>query len=118
MKKGYVYLLSFLFIITAGTVYDYFQPSDKEIALSEFEKMKFQQYTGVVREKYREKNNHNFPLIIINNQYGNQKIYLTWDRSGLFEYIEKGDSIFKKYGKHEVEIKRQGKTIKFKLQPN
>ncbi|PXX95441.1 hypothetical protein DF185_22250 [Marinifilum breve] len=71
---------------------------------------------GVVLEKYRDKN-RDYPRLIINNN--NSEILLTlydYETSGLWNYLQKGDSIYKSKGELVFFVSRNGTKKKFTLQ--
>jgi hypothetical protein len=97
-------IISGVVIICVMIVVNYFLPSPNEINKSAYEALKFERFTGIVQTKYLDKKNHNHPTVVLKNKFGTQEILLIRDRSGLFEYIENGDSIVKEYGSYEVEL--------------
>ena len=67
----------------------------------EFEEIEF---TGLVLNKYKDKNNHNYPIIKIKplKSLNSRKIYLIRERSGVYSSINVGDTIYKKKGSMNV----------------
>ena len=64
-------------------------------------------YNGVVIKKYIDKNNHNYKIVEIKGLDRQvHKELMDWDKSGLFEYIEKGDSIVKELNTLKVSVFR------------
>jgi len=95
-------LLIAIFIIGCG---DYFKDTVEPLEIK-----------GIVLEKYRDKN-RDYPRVIINNS--SKELLLTlydYETSGLWNYLQKGDSIFKDKGELVFYVKRNGNKKKFTLQ--
>ncbi|MGQ1910811.1 hypothetical protein ACT3CE_13615 [Marinifilum sp. RC60d5] len=114
-KKNFYKVLSVIIILIVIVVVNYFEPSSDEITKSAYESLKYEKFYGEVQEKFYDRKNHNHPTIILRNEFGMQDVLLVRDRSGLFNYIESGDSISKIYGKYEVRLKRIGIDTVFVL---
>lgn len=100
--KNTIILLIFIFAIGCG---DYYKNRVEPLEIN-----------GVVLEKYRDKN-RDYPRLIINNN--NDQLLLTlydYETSGLWNYLQKGDSIYKDKGELVFLVKRNGKKKKFTLQ--
>ncbi|MBK8806557.1 MAG: hypothetical protein IPO21_07905 [Bacteroidales bacterium] len=81
-------------------------PSANEIRCSCYEKDKSLVYFGKVINKYKDKKNHDFSLVIVENRGIVDTLDLTWDYTYLFEYIEINDSIKKDSGSYDVHLYR------------
>jgi hypothetical protein len=64
-------------------------------------------FNGTIIGKYIDNKEHRYPIVEIQeNRTGIQKINLINDMSDLFEYLQKGDSTYKKMGNLEVTVHR------------
>ena len=64
-----------------------------------YEEAKDFNYSGTIHHAYLDTLNHNFRRVDLES---GKTVYLNIDRSGLFEYLEPGDSIVKTKGSYEV----------------
>lgn len=53
-------------------------------------------YSGLVTNKFIDSKQHNYQTVIIQNGEEKDILLLDFETSGLFDFIEVGDSIFKK----------------------
>ena len=72
-------------------------------------------FTGVLNNKYWDKNDHNRAKIEILNMADTIIYDLQNDASGLFEYINKGDSIVKMPNSFDVRVYNLSRDTIFKL---
>jgi hypothetical protein len=114
-NKNILRILSLIAILIVIIVVNYMEPSSKEITENAYKSLRHEKFYGVVQEKFYDRKNHNHPTIILKNEFGEQSILLVRDKSGLFNYIEFGDSISKDYGKYEVNFSRNEKDTVFVL---
>lgn len=71
---------------------------------------------GVLEKKFRDKENHNYKTIIINNNEKNiNSIIFVLDESEAYNYLQKGDSIAKTQNSLSVEVYRGAIKKDFKL---
>ncbi|UII34126.1 hypothetical protein LVD17_09900 [Fulvivirga ulvae] len=77
--------------------------------------MKFLVVKGRVDSVYEDKSNHSVNTVNVNSGNNIQIVYLEPDRSGLFNYLQANDSIFKEYNSYDVVVKRAGKENYFIL---
>lgn len=108
-------MLSVVTILIVIVIVNYLEPSTEEVTKNAYESLKYETFYGIVQEKFYDKKNHNHPPIILRNKFGKQYVLLVRDESGLFSYIESGDSISKPYGKYEVSLNRNGADTIFVL---
>lgn len=72
-------------------------------------------YKGIVTNKYYEKRG-DYPRVIIDNFDGEVMLTLyKKEKSGLWDYIQKGDSILKNEGELIIYVVRDKKKKKFEL---
>jgi hypothetical protein len=114
MKKKKI-LLSLLFTLITILVFYLFIPSEKEICLKAFSDALKLEFKGTVREKFIDNNNHLAPTIIVESGKDSIKITDYRDRSGLFEYLEKGDSIIKSNNSPLITVKRNDVNSSFTI---
>ncbi|MBK6284586.1 MAG: hypothetical protein IPF54_19895 [Draconibacterium sp.] len=60
-------------------------------------------YNGVVTKKFINSEEHNYKTVLLNN---GQELWMNWDLSGLYEFIEINDSIMKNSGSYAVKVYR------------
>lgn len=114
-KKNFVKLISFVALLIVIFVVNYWGPSSEEITNDAYESLRYEKFYGIVQEKFNDRKNHNHPTLILKNEFGEQSILLVRDRSGIYNYVEPGDSISKEYGKYEVHLTRSSRDTVFVL---
>ncbi|MEB3347730.1 hypothetical protein U6A24_19795 [Aquimarina gracilis] len=72
-------------------------------------------YSGTVQNKYIDTNNHMLRTIELTNNGGMHKLVLSYDKSNLFDYVSKKDSIVKSKGGYGVLVYRNGSITEIKL---
>ena len=99
---GIIFIILFLIFI-------WLQPSIKDINCSHFKTLKNVSYKGVVINKFIDSTQHNYPIVVV-RQIDNSiyKFDLTHDRSGLYRFLQIGDSIVKSKGAYNIEVIRSG----------
>ena len=88
------------------------QPSNNEICLQQYEKEKYNFFNGIVTNKFINKKEHNYKTLILD---GKRTIWMNWDLSGLYEFIQTNDSIIKNKGSYEVKLYRNSIEYKFSI---
>ena len=73
--------------------------------------------SGVVKEKYNDKYNHNYPTIKIQIDTNMYTFVLDNDTSGLYNFIAVEDSVFNISLERIVRIRRNNKDTSFTLRP-
>jgi hypothetical protein len=63
-------------------------------------------FIGTVESSFRDRDNHMIPTIIIRKSSNRQVLTFPNDKSGLFDYIQEGDSIFKAKGSLQCRVLR------------
>ena len=96
------FILTLIFILS--------QPSNNEICLQQYEKERKKTYAGFVTDKFIDKEEHNYKTLILNKQ---QTIWMNWDVSGLYEFIEVNDSLSKDSGSYELKVYRDSLEYSF-----
>jgi hypothetical protein len=71
------------------------------------------EFKGVISEKYRRE--HDMPFIKIDDMNSKSSFNLYYDRSGLYEFVSIGDSIFKMKQSNLVYITKTNCDTVFKL---
>lgn len=75
-------------------------------------------YNGIINRKFKDKENHALPTLIIKEK-NQRKIFGSFrDISGLYEYSQVGDSIIKEKESLKIKIIRDNKDTIFKLDFN
>lgn len=86
------------------------QPSNNEICFQKYEAERNSFYHGFVAKKIINKEEHNYKTVILSN---GQELWMNWDLSGLYDFIEVNDSIVKNRGSYEVHVYRNSVEYKF-----
>jgi len=109
--KWYVYLSFLLMII----FFMYHFKSPNKIRSTKFKDDISKEFNSIVINKYIDKENHGYNTCLFKNKDNTIKFIFGFDRSGLFEYIEIGDSIIKPSGDSLVIVKRNEIVKEFML---
>jgi len=111
-------LFSIIFILMTLILFFVFKPSEYKICMKAYSQMKKMQYKGIVLNSFIDSENHLLPTIIIDS--GKDTITITdfRDSSGLFNYLTKGDSIFKDKNSSLVIVKRNNLINSFSITYN
>ncbi len=88
------------------------QPSSEELCLQQYKNEKNVFYNGVVTNKYLDSLEHNYKTIILNNH---KTLWMNWDESGLYEFVQPFDSIVKNSGSYEVKLFRDSMRFTFTI---
>lgn len=96
------FILTLIFILS--------QPSNNEICIQQYEKERKRTYAGFVTDKFIDDKEHNYKTLILNKQ---QTIWMNWDVSGLFEFLEVNDNVVKDSGSYEVIVYRDSLEYSF-----
>jgi hypothetical protein len=64
-------------------------------------------YNGEVIDKYIDEDQHNYHKIILNEEGNQRTILMDWEKGGLFNIVQVGDTLQKKSDKLEVRLKRK-----------
>ncbi|SFF08002.1 hypothetical protein [Sunxiuqinia elliptica] len=115
MRTSVKILFTVISLIIVIILVNIFGPNYDEIRNQAYKSLKFDLYDGIIVEKYLDKDNHNYPTMKINTTKGLQVVRLPLDKSGLFEFVEIKDSIFKDYGSYNVEVYRNNEVYNFIL---
>ncbi|WP_319272731.1 hypothetical protein [uncultured Draconibacterium sp.] len=76
-------------------------------------------YEGIVLRKFNDKKNHNEPTIEIRLTNGSTFYLLSYgDKTGFYEFVQKGDSIFKDDWGFTYRIKRDEYEREFIIHPD
>ena len=70
---------------------------------------------GLIIDKYLDEKSHLHETLIINNSEKKLMFIIPNDRSGLYSFVELGDSIFKEKESLECYIKRDSSLIRFEM---
>jgi hypothetical protein len=73
-------------------------------------------FNGIVDRKFIDNNNHGYSIVELHNYNGDSlQVNLTFDNSGLFEFLEKNDSVEKISGGFRVRLFRTSLDTTFIL---
>lgn len=103
---GILYIIGIIGVV----IFFISQPSSEKICIQQYEKEKSVYYDGIVTNKYIDSTEHNYRTIILSNH---KSLWMDWDESGLYEFIEVNDSIVKDTGSYEVRLYRDSIEYNF-----
>lgn len=103
--------ISFLLVIT----FLIYQTLNQKSCRDYFEEEKSICFDGVITNKFVDKNEHNYPILIIDGNDETIRYNMTSDLSGLFDFVEIGDEIIKEKGFNQISVKRDIKKVVFFL---
>lgn len=109
--KWYV-ALSMIFVV-AFFVYNYENPST--VRSNKFQQDLLLSIKGLLIDKFIDYKNHEYKTCKIQRGDDTLTLLMNLDRSDIFNYLEIGDSIFKKPGDSLVIVKRENNTRRFYL---
>ncbi len=76
---------------------------------------KFYSISGIVNKVFIDKKNHSSKKVIVKSKNQVKIFFLDMDKTGLFDYLQPNDSIFKDKNTYEVLIFRDGEKVVFTL---
>ena len=86
--------------------------SEEKLNIVSFEKMVFNYYessfSGVIRQKYIDKNNRNTPIIVLKNEKMEEFISFQFGNESVFNQFKINDTIIKESGQTKILVKRNG----------
>lgn len=109
--KWYV-ALSMIFVV-AFFVYNYENPST--VRSNKFQQDLLLSIKGLLIDKFIDYKNHEYKTCKIQRGDDTLTLLMNLDRNDIFNYLEIGDSIFKKPGDSLVIVKRENNTRRFYL---
>jgi hypothetical protein len=121
MRITYKHVVSFfgmfiiLIVILRNCSSEIFDIKPNDILCDTYRQESFTVINGIVDSVYEDKKNHSQDMLKVKNGKDIQTIYLEYDRSGLFEYLNSGDSVIKEYKSYEVVVKRSNSVKVFVL---
>jgi hypothetical protein len=108
-KKGLKFILILIFMLSFFYLINYC--SDKSFN----KKMNELKLNGKIVSKYIDKQDHNIPKILIIDKQESITLDLTNESSGLFEFIQEGDSIIKTNNNRKVHVFNSSKDSIFEM---
>lgn len=115
MKLGHKVLFTVIALAIVIVIVNLFGPKYEDIKQEAYESLKYEVYSGVVLKKFRDKDNHDYPTLVLKSIHGRQFVRLQLDDSGLYSFAQERDSIVKDYGTYEVKVFRQDRQFQFTL---
>jgi len=109
--KWYI-ALSVLFVV-AFFIYNHESPST--VRNKKFQQDILVSLNGLLIDKYIDFENHEYKTCMIKQNIGTLTVLLNFDQSGLFNYLQVGDSVFKIRGDSLVIVKRGNDKKQFYL---
>ena len=109
--KWYVFL-SLLFVV-AFFIYNYQSPTS--VRDEKFQHDLKLSINGFLINKYIDYENHEYKTCVIQENIDTLTVLLNFDRSGLFNYLKVGDSVFKDIGDSLIVVKRRDDIRHFYL---
>jgi hypothetical protein len=101
------YLVAILVFVTMWIIIWIFSPSKEELMKDNLKLASYEHYNGIVKDKFIDSDYRDYEALIIANQNGIER-YLTFnlDKSGAYDYIQIGDSIWKFHNSLDIMVKR------------
>jgi hypothetical protein len=65
------------------------------------------EFNGAITQKYKDRKQHNYETLIIENDTFQQTILFDFVMGGLYEFLEVGDTLSKKSGTLDLRLKRK-----------
>lgn len=112
---SFVTIFIVLILILRSCKTDIFKFNPQNDLCTAYNEVKFVVIKGRISNVLEDRDNHSVNTFEIEDNNDLQKLYLEFDKSGLFEYAQKGDSLIKNYKEHEVTIIRDGLEKTFLL---
>lgn len=108
MNKKVIYLFAFLSIAIGSIIIYLF--TNKVMEMTSGNPADYyidDEYSGVVINKFIDKEKHNYRTVIIKKEDKEHTVVFSFVMGGLYEFIEVGDTLFKKTGTLELHLKRK-----------
>lgn len=102
--------------IPIGIIFFYYQTNKHNPCEDSYKKFKNREISGLVQKKYVDSANHLYKTVEVLQKNNLDMVYFNLDKGGSYEYIEQGDSIFKKKKSDILTIIRNTNTRKFKIE--
>jgi hypothetical protein len=83
-------------------------PSPKRSLEEVIDVYKAKEFSGIVTKRYIDVKEHGYHKIILNDNGKEEVVILDWEKGGLFNLIEVGDTLNKESGKLNIHLKREG----------
>ncbi len=121
MKKSIIFISGFLglfitlIILLKSCGDEIFEFDPQNYLCSAYEEDKNLSFKGIIDSIYLDLGNHNAKIIEIRTGNESKPFYIEYDRSGLFEFSQKGDSIIKKSESYVIVIIRNDVVTSFNL---
>lgn len=116
LKSKFKILEYILFLIIVILLIFYSNYSSKRNCLKTTKELSFK---GIIIKKYIDYKQHEYPILeVLTSNKNVQKINLSMDYSGLFDYVKINDSINKENGNLNVKVHRNSCDSIFVLQIN
>ncbi|MBN2596804.1 MAG: hypothetical protein JXR82_08495 [Marinifilaceae bacterium] len=107
IKYGYI-----CFLIISGILFFTYNIENQNSKIPQlFKEQVEKEYIGIVTKKYIDKENHGNKTLILKRLEIDKKTLWSADRSGFFEFVNKGDSIVKHSGSEVINIYRQDSLL-------
>ena len=90
-------------------------PDLNKIRCNYLEKMSRISFSGIIDSKQVDTKNPNNNKIFFHTLNKKDSLYLVIDRSGLIEYIEIGDSIYKEVNSLDVLVRRGNNNVTYRI---
>lgn len=122
MKKGCLIIIGFLAVVFFSGVLvlrnaddEVFGFNREDARCAAFQEIKFVVFNGIVDSVFEDKRNHSINTLNINSSGNIQTVYLEYDRSNLFNYLQPGDTVIKEYDTEVVLVSREGVITRFEI---
>lgn len=111
MKNLYKFWLFSIFIGIVGISFWFYYkvPSPKIDSKYVVKSYRDKSFSGIVKNKYIDENDHKWKKIILNNKITGKDdvVLMNWETGGVFDYVQIGDTLCKKEGSLHILLKRK-----------
>ena len=107
MKLKYVIVLIYVVItVIALSIWLGDIPNSAEQHNNFIESYRIESYSGIIKRKYVDKKQHGYKTIVIDENYIERSILLDYEKGGLYNYLQVGDSVIKKENSLKINVLR------------
>lgn len=107
MKRVYIIIIVCFVLISSVIMYLFLSRLNELTGINEEEFFLKAEFNGAITQKYKDRNQHNYETVIIENDTLQQTILFDFVMGGLYEFLEVGDSLSKKSGTLDLRLKRK-----------
>lgn len=107
MKRVYIIIIVCFVLISSVIIYLFVSKVNELSGINEEEFFLKAEFNGAITQKYKDRKQHNYETLIIENDTLQQTILFDFVMGGLYEFLEVGDTLLKKPGTLDLRLKRK-----------